>query len=111
MVSNNLLPLGSLGYLLFCIKKNGWGWDNFIKEANSGKGIKFPINIKWYMTYLLPVIVVVIYIKGYYDMFVSKGPAYLIPWMCVAVALLAGLGFMVLSKPDNKCDKLEKNAS
>ena len=111
LVTNNLLPLGSLGYLLFCIKKNGWGWDNFIKEANNGKGIKFPINIKWYMTYLLPAIIVVIYLKGYYDMFVSKGLAYLVPWMCVAIALLAGLGFMVFSKADNKSDKLEKNVS
>ena len=42
IVSNNLLPLGSLGYLLFCTRKNGWGWDNFIAEVNAGTGMKFP---------------------------------------------------------------------
>lgn len=44
IVSNNLLPLGSLLYLLFCTSRYGWGWDNFIAEADAGKGIKFP---KW----------------------------------------------------------------
>ena len=42
IVSSNLLPLGSLAYLLFCVSKHGWGWENFIKEVDAGKGIKFP---------------------------------------------------------------------
>ena len=42
IVSNNLLPLGSLMYLLFCTSRYGWGWDRFIAEADAGKGIKFP---------------------------------------------------------------------
>ena len=42
IISNNLLPLGSLVYLLFCVTRYGWGWDNFIKEADTGNGIKFP---------------------------------------------------------------------
>ena len=88
LVSNNLLPIGSIVYLLFCTTKNGWGWDNFIKEANSGKGIKLSSKVRWYMTYVLPVIVVVIYLKGYYDMFSSKGITYMVPWFSAAVIFL-----------------------
>ena len=42
IISNNLLPLGSLIYLAFCTTRYGWGFENFMKEANEGKGIKFP---------------------------------------------------------------------
>lgn len=98
LVSNNLLPIGSIVYLLFCTTRNGWGWDNFINEANSGKGIKLPKKIKWYMTYILPVIVVVIYLKGYYDMFSSKGMAYMIPWFGAAVLFLAVVCWMAFSR-------------
>ena len=69
IVSNNLLPLGSLGYLLFCTRKNGWGWDNFIKEADIGNGIKFPKWARPYLTYVLPLIVLLIFVMGYYDKF------------------------------------------
>ena len=93
LVSNNLLPLGSLVYLSFCTGKNGWGWENFEKEANAGEGLKFPRFLRGYMTYVLPLIIVVIYLKGYYDMFYSKGMSYFIPWMCVAVAFLALIGY------------------
>lgn len=89
LVSSNLLPLGSLVYLRFCTSRNGWGWDNFIEEANSGEGLRFPVKIRWYMTYILPLIVIVIYLKGYYDQFSPLGLKYLIPWMCIAVLLLA----------------------
>ena len=68
IVSNNILPLGSVVYLLFCTHKNGWGWKNFIQEANSGDGLKFPAKVRFYMTHILPWVVVVIYLKGYYDM-------------------------------------------
>lgn len=88
LVSNNLLPLGSLVYLSFCTGKNGWGWDAFEKEANAGNGMKFPKLLRGYMTYVLPLIIVVIYLKGYYDMFYSKGISYFIPWMCVAFLFL-----------------------
>lgn len=63
LVSSNVLPLGSLVYVMFCTSKRGWGWDNFIKEANSGKGLSFPRRIRWYMTFVIPIIVVVIYLK------------------------------------------------
>ena len=45
LVSNNLLPLGSLVYLLFCTRKNGWGWDNFMAEANAGVGRNYRISL------------------------------------------------------------------
>lgn len=69
IVSNNLLPLGSLVYLLFCVSKCGWGWNNFIKEANTGKGAKFPKWIRFYVTFILPIIVLVIFVQGYISKF------------------------------------------
>lgn len=65
IVSSNLLPLGSLVYLLFCTSKYGWGWDNFIKEANAGSGIKFPTWIRPYVTYVLPLVIIYLFIQGY----------------------------------------------
>lgn len=102
LVSNNLLPLGSLVYLMFCTRENGWGWDNFIKEANTGNGKKFPLFVKGYVTYVIPILIVVIYLKGYWDMFAPKAaaegnPMLLIGWMCVAVAFLIFIGWITLS--------------
>lgn len=89
LVSSNLLPLGSMVYLMFCTSRYGWGWKNFIKEANAGQGMGFPEKMKWYMSFILPFIVVLIYLKGYYDLFSPLGLKYLIPWMIVAFAFLA----------------------
>lgn len=69
IISNNLLPLGSLVYLLFCVSRYGWGWENFIKEADTGKGITFPKSIRFYITYILPIIIIYIFIQGYIDKF------------------------------------------
>lgn len=69
IISNNLLPLGSLVYLLFCVSRYGWGWDKFIKEADTGEGIRFPKWSRAYVTYVLPFIVILIFIMGYYDKF------------------------------------------
>ncbi len=69
IVSNNLLPLGSMVFLLFCTTKKGWGWDSFIGEANLGKGLKFPKSLRFYVTYILPVIVLAVFIMGYYQKF------------------------------------------
>lgn len=69
LVSNNLLPLGSLIYLLFCVTPYGWGWKNFIQEADTGKGIKFPKWARGYLTYILPLIVIFIFVMGYYEKF------------------------------------------
>lgn len=71
LVSNNLLPLGSLVYLLFCTSRYGWGWKNFCAEADAGKGTKFPKWARVYVSYVLPVIVLFIFIEGYISMFVK----------------------------------------
>lgn len=71
IVSSNLLPLGSVVFLLFCVSKHGWGWDNFIKEADSGKGLKFPKYARFYVTYILPVIIFVIFLFGYWEKFIG----------------------------------------
>ena len=72
IISNNILPLGSLVYVLFCtVKKYGWGWDNFISEANEGKGLKFPTALKIYAKYILPVILVAFWIIGIVNMFIK----------------------------------------
>ena len=64
LVSDLILPIGSLIYLLFCVCKNGWGWDNFIKEANTGKGIKLSSKLKIYLTYVLPLLIIFKFIIG-----------------------------------------------
>ncbi|NLP43668.1 MAG: sodium-dependent transporter [Peptococcaceae bacterium] len=69
IVSNNILLLGSLVYILFCVTRYGWGWDNFIKEANTGKGIKIPQITRFYLTYILPLIILVVFVFGYIEKF------------------------------------------
>lgn len=69
IVSNNLLPLGSMVYLLFCTSRYGWGWKNFLAEADTGKGVKFPAWARVYASYILPLIVLFIFIMGYYQKF------------------------------------------
>ena len=64
IVSNNLLPLGSLLYVVFCVSRKGWGWDNFVAEANAGKGLKVKAWMKPIFRYLVPVAIIFIYIYG-----------------------------------------------
>ena len=98
LVSNNLLPLGSLVYLAFCVRRGGWGWEGFLAEANTGKGLRFPNWLRGYMTWVLPVIVVAIYCKGYWDLFAPKGMGYLLSWSAAAIAFLAYIGWIVFGK-------------
>lgn len=72
LVSNILLPLGSLVYLLFCVSKRGWGWENFTEEANTGKGLKIRKWMRGYITYILPLIILFIFFFGLYDKFLHK---------------------------------------
>lgn len=67
IVSNNLLPIGSLVYLMFCVGKRGWGWKNFLAEANSGKGLKLPggKGMYIYLKYILPLVILYIFVQGY----------------------------------------------
>ncbi len=69
ILSNNLLPAGALVYLLFCVSKYGWGYDNFLLEANTGKGIMFPAKTKPYLKYVLPFIIIIVLIQGYFSFF------------------------------------------
>ena len=71
LVSNLFLPLGSLVYLLFCVTRYGWGWDNYKKEVNTGKGLKMHDWMRGYLTYGLPFIVLFIFVFGLYDKFIA----------------------------------------
>lgn len=64
LVSNILLPLGSLIYLIFCVSKRGWGWNNYIKEVNTGSGTKMPQWARPYLTYILPILIIIIFLQG-----------------------------------------------
>ena len=88
LVSYNILPLGGLIFVLFCVRKNGWGFSGFLEEANTGEGRKLPNWIRYYMTYVLPCIIVIVYLKGYYDTFAGRGTKVLIGWMTFAFILL-----------------------
>lgn len=69
ILSNNLLPLGSLIYLLFCVSKSGWGWDNFLSEANEGQGLRFPKGLRAYMKWVVPIMILFIFLMGYKEKF------------------------------------------
>ena len=66
LVSNLLLPLGSIAIILFCVWRNGWGWNEYLKEANTGKGIKMPGSkaVKIYLGVVLPILVFTVMILG-----------------------------------------------
>ena len=65
IVTYNLVELGGIYIIVFCVSKYGWGWNNFIKEADMGMGIKFPQFTRVYITYVLPVIIFIIFIINY----------------------------------------------
>lgn len=72
LVSDNILPLGALVYLLFCTSRHGWGWNKFIAEADAGKGLKFPRALRAYLSYVLPVLMIVVIVMGYLNKFGPK---------------------------------------
>lgn len=65
LVSNVILPVGSLIYLLFCVTKYGWGFEKYLKEANTGEGIKIPAGIRIYVTFILPILLIFLILKGW----------------------------------------------
>ena len=81
LVSNLLLPLGSLVYLLFCVTRWGWGFDKYLAEANTGAGVKMPRWLKPYFQFILPVLVLVILLQGLPSLAWRLG-------VCIAVAAL-----------------------
>ena len=69
LVSNIWLPVGALLFIIFCVTKYGWGWKNFVAEANEGKGLKVANWMRGYMTFVLPVMVLIIFVVGLIDVF------------------------------------------
>ena len=65
IVSNNILPIGSLIFIMFCVSKKGWGWKNFLEEANSGDGLKFPTWLYNWMRFGVPALIIVILVAGW----------------------------------------------
>lgn len=65
LVSSNILPLGGLIFTVFCTRRLGWGWGNFIEEANAGEGVKFPKWLRSWCTYGIPVLMILIFVMGY----------------------------------------------
>ncbi len=63
-VSNVILPIGSLCYLLFCVTRYGWGFDHYLEEANTGTGLKMPKGLRFYLSYILPVLLVFLIVLG-----------------------------------------------
>ena len=64
IVSNLLLPIGSLVYALFCVTSKGWGWDNYLRECNRGEGAKLPGWLRPVFTGVLPVLIVILLVQG-----------------------------------------------
>lgn len=98
IVSNNLLPLGSILYLMFCTSRYGWGWKNFLAEADTGKGWKFPTYVRFYISYILPLIILFIFFQGY----IVKFPQ---PWNFIIPVFIT---IIVLSIPIMARYKLKK---
>lgn len=65
IISNNMLPIGSFIFLIFCTSRYGWGYDKFLSEANTGEGMKFPRFLRLYLSYILPVIMLFVFLQGY----------------------------------------------
>ena len=69
LISSTITPLGSILLVLFCAHRYGWGWESFRKEADEGKGLRIPSWMRVYIKYVLPLIIIAIFIKGYWDIF------------------------------------------
>ena len=99
LISNNLLPLGSLVYLLFCVSRSGWGWDAFLAEADQGVGLRFPRRARGYLTWVLPLIVLVIFGMGYHTTFG-------IPLWVLAVLVAAVIALIAAVRAVRKREKV-----
>ena len=65
LMSNNVLPLGALVFLLFCTTRRGWGWDAFLREADTGEGARFPRWARGYVRFALPALILAVFVAGY----------------------------------------------
>jgi NSS family neurotransmitter:Na+ symporter len=91
ILSNNLLPIGATIYLLFCVTRYGWGWDNFLKEVDSGVGLRFPRAWRGFFAVAVPIIMIIVFAVGYYNMFFKN-----IPLIVPILWLAAGILFSVI---------------
>ncbi len=89
IVSYNILPLGSLVYVLFCCTRLGWGYESFLEEVNAGSGIRFPAALRGYATWGIPAIILYVFAQGYIDLF--KLPGYMIYIVLGIMALVYAL--------------------
>ena len=71
LLSNNLLSIGAITFVLFCCHRYGWGWDKFMAETDAGKGLKFPKCLRFYLTWILPLGILFLFIQGYIQKFFS----------------------------------------
>jgi NSS family neurotransmitter:Na+ symporter len=71
IISQNILPLGGAIFILFCMIKNGWGYDKFKAEVNAGDGMKWSDKFRVYTTYILPIIIAIVFILGYINKFTN----------------------------------------
>jgi len=69
LVSTTIIPIGALIFVLFTTTRYGWGWKKFIAEANTGTGLKFPLVVRFYVTWILPLIIIAVLISGYWELF------------------------------------------
>lgn len=96
IVSYNILPLGSVVYLTFCSHRYGWGWKNFLAEVNAGLGMKFLFH-RIYIGWVIPLLIVVIYLKGYWDFFAQQGLSPLLG-MAIALTILTVFGYIIFGR-------------
>ncbi|MBE6757557.1 MAG: sodium-dependent transporter [Ruminococcaceae bacterium] len=85
LVSNCFLPLGSLCFVLFCVSKKGWGFDNFLQEVNTGKGLKVGRWIRPYVTYVLPLVIAFLFLVGIFTFEFADGftlISWVKSWLC-----------------------------
>ncbi len=71
LLSNNILPFGALLFLFFCCHRRGWGWDNFLHETDQGQGLRFPHRLRPYLQYVLPGVLILLFVQGYVDKFIK----------------------------------------
>ena len=71
VITNTILPIGTFVYVLFCTRKKGWGYENFLREANAGQGLKLPRGIGFYLRWILPLIILAIFLQGYWAKFLA----------------------------------------
>ena len=93
IVSNCLLPLGSLIFVLYCTRNSGFGFKKFLAEANSGKGLKLSASLEGYMKYVLPLIILIVFFLGITQYVTTKD--------LFMIALMIIISYVVASKKRN----------